>query len=125
MNTPQHLQYAASHEWILIENGKAKIGLTDHAQDALGDIVFISLPEMGDRLAAGDTACDVESVKAVSDVYCPIGGVVTAVNESLVDAPESINQDPYGAWIFELEDISGESELLDAAAYIAFCECEA
>ena len=124
MNTPENLKYAASHEWILIENGKAKIGLTDHAQDALGDIVFISLPEVGDRLSAGDVACDVESVKAVSDVYSPLGGVVTAVNDDLMDAPESINEDPYSAWIFELEDISGEGELLDAAAYTAYCVLE-
>ena len=121
MNTPENLQYAPSHEWILIENGKAKIGLTDHAQDALGDIVFISLPEISDRFSAGDTACDVESVKAVSDVYSPLGGVVTAVNDDLMDAPELINQDPYTAWIFELGDISGAEALLDAAAYTALC----
>ena len=111
MNAPEHLLYTKSHEWVLFaEDGSAKVGLTDHAQDALGDIVFVNLPEAGDSLAKGEALGDVESVKAV--------------NESLLDAPESINADPYGAWLVEVEDISDKEELLDAAAYAAHCASE-
>ena len=125
MNVPEHLLYTKSHEWVLFAgDGSAKVGLTDHAQDALGDIVFVNLPEAGDSLAKGEALGDVESVKAVSDIYSPVTGTVKAVNESLLDAPESINADPYGAWLVEVEDITDQEELLDAAAYEAHCAQE-
>ena len=125
MNTPEHLRYTKSHEWILFaDDGTAKVGLTDHAQDALGDLVFVNLPQVGDTLTCGEALGDVESVKAVSDVYNPVSGTVKAVNEDLLDAPESINADPYGAWLVEVEGISDQEELLDAAAYEAHCAQE-
>ncbi|HIY73472.1 glycine cleavage system protein GcvH [Intestinimonas butyriciproducens] len=125
MNTPEHLRYTKSHEWILFaDDGTAKVGLTDHAQDALGDLVFVNLPQVGDTLTCGEALGDVESVKAVSDVYSPVSGTVKAVNEDLLDAPESINADPYGAWLVEVEGISDQEELLDAAAYEAHCAQE-
>ena len=99
----------------------ALIGLTDFAQDALGDIVFVNLPEEGDELEAGETFADVESVKAVSDVYCPISGTVVEVNEELLDDPALLNQDPYRAWLVKLEGVSGVEDLLDAEAYKAAC----
>ena len=126
MNTPEHLRYTKSHEWILFaDDGTAKVGLTDHAQDALGDLVFVNLPEVGDALTCGEALGDVESVKAVSDVYSPVTGTVKAVNEDLLDAPESINADPYEAWLVEVEGITDQEELLDAAAYQALCAQEA
>ena len=125
MNTPDHLRYTKSHEWILFaDDGTAKVGLTDHAQDALGDLVFVNLPQVGDALTCGDALGDVESVKAVSDVYSPVSGTVKAVNEDLLDTPEAINSDPYGAWLVEVEDITDQEELLDAAAYEAHCALE-
>ncbi|MCL2671807.1 MAG: glycine cleavage system protein GcvH [Clostridiales bacterium] len=123
MQTPNELLYAASHEWILFaDDGSAKVGLTDFAQHALGDIVFVNLPEVGTRVAVGESVGDVESVKAVSDIYSPLAGVIVAVNEALMDAPESLNGDPYGAWLFEVGEIEGKAELLSAVAYDAFCE---
>ena len=125
MNTPEHLRYTKSHEWILFaDDGTAKVGLTDHAQDALGDLVFVNLPQVGDTLTCGEALGDVESVKAVSDVYSPVSGTVKAVNEDLLDTPEAINSDPYGAWLVEVEDITDQEELLDAAAYEAHCAQE-
>ena len=125
MNTPDHLRYTKSHEWVLFaEDGTAKVGLTDHAQEALGDLVFVNLPQVGDELTCGEALGDVESVKAVSDVYSPVSGTVKAVNEDLLDAPEAINADPYGAWLVEVEDITDQEELLDAAAYEAHCAQE-
>ena len=125
MNTPDHLRYTKSHEWILFaDDGTAKVGLTDHAQEALGDLVFVNLPQVGDELTCGEALGDVESVKAVSDVYSPVSGTVKAVNEDLLDAPEAINADPYGAWLVEVEGITGQEELLDAAAYEAHCAQE-
>ena len=125
MNPPDHLRYTKSHEWILFaDDGTAKVGLTDHAQDALGDLVFVNLPQMGDALTCGEALGDVESVKAVSDVYSPVTGTVKAVNEDLLDTPEAINSDPYGAWLVEVEDITDQEELLDAAAYEAHCAQE-
>lgn len=122
MNTPDHLRYTKSHEWVLFaDDGTAKVGLTDHAQDALGDLVFVNLPQVGDSLTCGEALGDVESVKAVSDVYSPVTGTVKAVNEDLLDTPEAINSDPYGAWLVEVEDITDQEELLDAAAYEAHC----
>lgn len=125
MNTPEHLRYTKSHEWVLFaDDGTAKVGLTDHAQDALGDLVFVNLPQVGDALTCGEALGDVESVKAVSDVYSPVTGTVKAVNEDLLDTPEAINSDPYGAWLVEVEDITDQEELLDAAAYEAHCAQE-
>ena len=125
MNPPEHLRYTKSHEWVLFaDDGTAKVGLTDHAQEALGDLVFVNLPEVGDALTCGEALGDVESVKAVSDVFSPVTGTVKAVNEALLAAPESINADPYGAWLVEVEDITGQEELLDAAAYQELCAQE-
>ena len=126
MKIEQGLKYSKSHEWVRMEaDGTAVIGLTDFAQDALGDLVFVNLPETGDELAEGETFADVESVKAVSDVYAPVSGTVAQVNDALLDAPESINADPYGAWLVKVENVSDGEGLLDAAAYAAFCEEEA
>ena len=125
MKTPANLQYSKSHEWILFtDETTAKVGLTDFAQDSLGSLVFVNLPEVGDRLTAGETLGDVESVKAVSDVISPVSGEVAAINEELLDAPEKINEAPYDAWLVEVTGISDREELLDAAAYDAFCKEE-
>ncbi len=121
INTPEELQYAASHEWVKVEGDTALVGLTDFAQNALGDIVFVNLPEEGDEFEAGEAFADVESVKAVSDVFCPIAGTVAEVNEELLDDPAQLNQDPYGAWLVRLDGVSGTDGLLDAAAYQAVC----
>ena len=124
MNYPVDLQYSKSHEWVRMDGDVAVIGISDFAQDALGDVVFINLPQEGDETTAGDAFGDVESVKAVSDLVSPVSGTVCAVNEDLLDAPELLNQDPYGAWIIKVENITDTEELLDAAAYEAFCATE-
>ena len=121
MNYPAELKYSKTHEWVKMEDGVAVIGISDFAQDALGDVVFVNLPAVGDEVVAGESFGDVESVKAVSDLICPVSGVVCAINEELDDAPENLNSDPYGAWIIKVENITGEEALLDAAAYEAFC----
>lgn len=121
MNIPETLLYTRSHEWVALEGDTAKVGLTDHAQDALGDLVFVNLPEAGDEVVAGEAMGDVESVKAVSDINSPVTGTVKAVNEALLDTPEAINADPYGAWLVEVEGITDKEDLLDAAAYAALC----
>ena len=121
MNYPNELKYSKSHEWIKYEDGVAVIGISDFAQDALGDVVFINLPEVGDTVTAGESFSDVESVKAVSDVNSPVTGVIVAVNEDLADSPENLNSDPYGSWIIKVENITATEQLLDAAAYEAFC----
>ncbi len=121
MNIPNELQYTRSHEWLLVEDGVAAVGLTDFAQDALGDIVFVNLPQPGDEVNAGEAFGDVESVKAVSDVISPVSGVVLEINEELVDNPALVNEDPYGAWLIKVEQITGKEELLDAGAYEAHC----
>lgn len=121
MNYPTELQYTKSHEWLRYEDGVAVIGISDFAQDALGDVVFVNLPAVGDEVIAGESFGDVESVKAVSDLICPVSGVVCAINEELDDSPENLNEDPYGAWIIKVEQVTGEEDLLDAAAYEAFC----
>ena len=122
---PAELSYTKSHEWVSEEDGVYTIGLTDFAQDALGDLVFVNLPQEGDEVVAGEAFADVESVKAVSDVFSPVTGVVVEVNEDLLDAPESINEDPYDAWFVRVGDVSEVGELLDADAYEAHCEQEA
>ena len=115
------LKYAKSHEWVKEEGGIATVGITDFAQDALGDVVFINLPEPGDEVVAGESFGDVESVKAVSDLVSPVSGIVKAVNEELIDAPEMLNSDPYGAWIIKVEQVTDREELLDADDYEALC----
>lgn len=124
MNFPAELKYSNSHEWVKMEDGVAVIGISDFAQNALGDVVFINLPGEGDGVAAGESFGDVESVKAVSDIICPVSGVICAVNEELADAPEKLNRDPYGAWIIKVEQITEQEELLDAAAYESYCAKE-
>ena len=124
MNHPTELLYSKTHEWILEEDGVATIGISDYAQDALGDLVFVNLPQEGDEVVAGEAFGDVESVKAVSDLICPVSGVVCAVNEELLDAPELLNNNPYGAWIIKVENITYREELLEAAEYEAFCATE-
>ncbi|MDP9440096.1 MAG: glycine cleavage system protein GcvH [Actinomycetota bacterium] len=117
MSVPGDLQYTRSHEWVRVEDGVATVGITDHAQDELGDVVFVELPEQGATLAPGDSFGAVESVKAVSDLYAPVGGEVVEVNGTLEDSPEKINEDPYGeGWILKLQ-ISDEGDLLSAADY--------
>ncbi len=126
MNHPTELKYSKSHEWVkFLDDGTALIGLTDYAQDALGDLVFVNLPEAGDEVTAGEAFADVESVKAVSDVFSPVSGTVAEINEELLDAPEKMNEDPYGAWLIRVENITDKEELLDAEAYISFYESEA
>ncbi len=126
---PIELKYASSHEWArLEEDGMVTVGISDHAQNALGDVVYIEHPEIGRLLAAQEEAGVVESVKAASDIYAPVGGTVVAVNEALDDAPENVNQDPYGdGWFFTIEpnDLADLDALLDAEAYAELCDAEA
>jgi len=126
--TPSELKYASSHEWArLEEDGTVTIGISDHAQEALGDVVFVELPEVGDTLAAGDEAGVVESVKAASDLYAPIGGEVLEINGVLEDEPETVNSDPYhDGWFFRLQpsDTAELDKLLAADDYAAHCEEE-
>lgn len=121
MNLPEDLKYAASHEWARLEDdGQVTVGISDHAQEQLGDVVFVEVPEVGAEVEAGDSLAVVESVKTASDIYAPVGGVVKAVNEALVEAPELVNDDPYGeGWLFAIEPSSPQQldELLDAAGY--------
>lgn len=124
MNYPIELKYSKSHEWLRMEDGVAVVGISDFAQDALGDVVFVNLPQEGDETSAGESFGDVESVKAVSELICPVTGTVCAVNEELLDAPEKLNEDPYGAWIIKVDNITDTEELLDAADYEAFCANE-
>ncbi|MEP4486373.1 glycine cleavage system protein GcvH [Marinobacter alexandrii] len=126
--TPSELKYASSHEWArLEEDGTVTIGISDHAQEALGDVVFVELPEVGDSLAAGDEAGVVESVKAASDLYAPVGGEVLEINGVLEDEPETVNSDPYNdGWFFRLQpsDTAELDKLLGADEYAAHCEEE-
>ena len=125
MNFPAELKYSKDHEWVKFEGDTAIIGISDFAQDALGDVVFINLPAEGDEVNASEAFGDVESVKAVSDLVSPVSGTIVAVNEDLADAPETLNSDPYGSWIIKVEGVTAQEELLDAAAYEAFCAEEA
>ena len=124
MSYPVELKYTKSHEWIRLEGSSVVVGVSWFAQDSMGDVVHVELPEVGDELNAGEPACEIESVKAVSDVYSPIGGTVTAVNESLEDSPENVNSAPYGdGWLFKVDvgptiDLEG---LMSAADYQAHC----
>ncbi len=125
-NTPSELKYASSHEWARLEDdGTVTVGISDHAQEALGDVVFVENPDVGANLAAGDEAGVVESVKAASDIYAPIAGEVIAVNEVLEEEPETVNSDPYhDGWFYKLKpsDVSELENLLSAEDYIASCE---
>ena len=121
---PAEMKYSKDHEWMKEEDGVVVIGISDFAQDALGDVVFVNLPAEGDSVTAGEAFGDVESVKAVSDLVSPVSGTVCAVNEELLDEPEKLNSDPYGAWLIKVENVSDTEELLDAAAYEVFCAQE-
>ncbi len=121
MTFPENLQYTESHEWVLFaENGTATVGITDYAQDQLGDLVFVNLPQPGDPVTAGESFADVESVKAVSDVLSPVTGEVEEVNEILADEPQRMNQAPYDSWFIKVKDITDRAALMDAEAYRAF-----
>ena len=122
MEIRSELKYSKSHEWVKEEGGTVTIGLTDYAQSELGDLVFVNLPEEDDEVTAGETFADVESVKAVSDVYSPVTGTVSEVNEDLMDSPESINESPYDAWFIKVSDVSETEELLSAEEYEKFVE---
>ena len=125
MTVPAQLLYSSDHEWIAVDGTRARIGITDYAQDALGDVVHVLTPTLGAEVTAGDSFSEVESTKSVSDIYAPVSGTVVAVNDGLVDGPDALNSDPYGAgWICEIEmnnpsDIDG---LLDAAGYQALID---
>ena len=119
------LKYSKSHEWVRMDGDVAVIGISDFAQDALGDLVFVNLPQVGDDVTAGEAFGDVESVKAVSDLMSPVTGTVCEINEELLDAPEELNNDPFGAWIIKVDNVTDTEELLDAAAYEAHCATEA
>ena len=121
MTIPGNLLYSKTHEWILINGNAARVGLTDFAQDALGDVVYFNLPEPGAAAAAGDVIGEVESVKAVSEIFAPVSGVVSAVNARLSESPETVNSAPYDAWIFEMEGVEGIEGLLTPGEYEAFC----
>lgn len=126
---PEGLQYTAEHEWVAAaeDEGTVRVGITDFAQDQLGDVVFVQLPTVGESVSAGDSIAEVESTKSVSEIYAPLAGDITAVNEALGDTPEQLNSDPYGAgWMFEMRpsDPGALSELLDASAYQAVIDGE-
>lgn len=124
MNTPKELKYSRTHEWVRQEpDGTFLIGITDFAQDQLSSLVFINLPEEGDEITEGEPFCDVESVKADSDVIAPISGKIIKVNDALADAPEMLNEDPYGAWICRVAS-DGSGDLLSPEEYAALCEEE-
>jgi len=122
----ENLRYAKTHEWVeFLNDTTVRIGISDFAQQALGDLVFINLPEEGDTVTAGQALGDLESVKAVSDILSPVTGTVTAVNQAVIDQPELINGNPYENWFIEVSDITAETDLMTAAEYEAFCTKEA
>ncbi len=125
MNVPDDLRYSTDHEWARLEDGKVRVGITDYAQDALGDVVFVQLPEVGATVGAGGTVGEVESTKSVSELYAPVGGRVAEVNTELAEVPQRLNDDPYGeGWIcvIEPDDPSQLEQLLDAVAYRALID---
>jgi glycine cleavage system H protein len=125
MTVPAHLLYSSDHEWVAIDGTRARIGITDYAQEALGDVVFVQSPTLGATVTAGDSFSEVESTKSVSDIYAPVSGTVVAINEELSDAPDALNSDPYGAgWICEIEmtDLADVDGLLDAVGYQALID---
>ena len=124
---PDDVRYAPSHEWARLEQDQVTVGISDFAQQSLGDVVYVELPEVGDGIDAGSEACVVESVKAAADVYAPVSGTVVAVNDALEEAPELVNQDPYGdGWFFKVDpaDLEELDDLLDADGYEQHCESE-
>ncbi|ALS03022.1 glycine cleavage system protein H [Enterococcus silesiacus] len=122
MTKATELKFSKSHEWVLFDGDKVRIGLSDYAQDQLGDIVFIDLPDEGDDVTKGESFADIESVKAVSEAYSPITATVTAVNEELLDSPELINTAPLDSWLIEVEGVDEIEDLLSAEEYKKFCE---
>lgn len=122
MNVPASLQYTKAHLWAKIDGDTATIGITDYAQNALGNIIYVNLPGEGDDVTAGESFGDVESEKTTSEMICPVSGTICAVNEDLMDAPDDLNYGPYRSWVIKVNNISGTDELLDADAYKAFCE---
>ncbi len=125
MKVLDNLFYTESHEWVKFEDdGTATVGITDFAQSELGDIVYVNLPEVDDVMEAGKRFCDVESVKAVSDVYAPISGTIVEVNENLMDSPEGVNEDAYEAWFVKVSDVNNKDRLMSAEAYVALVEKE-
>ncbi len=125
MNVPEGLRYSSDHEWVAVEDGIARVGITDYAQDALGDVVYVDLPNAGAQIAAADSFGEVESTKSVSELYAPVSGEIVMVNDELADAPEKLNEDPYGAgWILaiRMSDPAELDGLLDASAYAALTE---
>ena len=118
MNVPDDRRYTKDHEWVLVDGGEARVGVTDYAQEALGDVVFVSLPPKGRRVVAGDTLGELESTKSIAEVYAPLTGIVDDVNASLATTPQLVNQDPYDSgWLVTLAELTGVEDLLDAAAY--------
>ncbi len=118
MNIPGDRRYTKDHEWVLLDGSEARIGVTDYAQEALGDVVFVTLPELGRHLAAGEVLGELESTKSVAEVYAPVSGTVSGINSALTDSPELVNQDPYGAgWLVTIGEAGDIEGLLDAAAY--------
>ena len=125
MNVPEQLRYSSDHEWVSRDGDIVRIGITDYAQDALGDVVFVQVPTVGAEVSAGDSFGEIESTKSVSDVYAPVSGIVVEVNEALADGPQSVNEDPYGdGWIctMRMSDPAQFDGLLDSAAYQALVE---
>lgn len=125
MELPDDLRYSDEHEWVRLDGTRATVGITDYAQDALGDVVYVQLPAVGTAVARGERVCEVESTKSVSDIYAPMSGTVSEVNDGLVDGPERLNRAPYGeGWIFAIDvtDADELDELMDAAGYRAFVE---
>ena len=122
MNTPNDLLYSKSHEWLKEEGDGFTVGLTDYAQEQMGDIVFVNLPMVGDELKAGEALGDVESVKAVADVICPVSGTVAEINEDLLESPQRINERPYDAWLIRVKEVEEKEEWLSPEEYIAFVE---
>jgi glycine cleavage system H protein len=125
MDFPEHLRYSPDHEWALLDSGEVRVGITDYAQDALGDVVFVDLPEVGTTVKRGESCSEVESTKSVSEIYAPVSGEITAVNTELNDNPERLNEDPYGdGWMFVIaaDDVAELDALLDAEGYRALLE---
>ncbi|MEG0273001.1 MAG: glycine cleavage system protein GcvH [Hydrogenoanaerobacterium sp.] len=124
MNIPKELLYSKSHEWVRLDGNTAEIGLSDFAQQQLGDLVFVNMPQIGDIVSMGEPFADVESVKAVSDVFSPVSGTVCAVNDALLNTPELINESPYDSWFIKVEDITAKEDLLSPELYEEFAREE-
>jgi len=125
MNVPENLLYTKTHEWVSFDNGAARVGLTEYAAESMGDIVYFNLPAVGGAITAGSALCEVESVKAVSEIISPVSGEISAVNSELETAPGSVNASPYETWVVEIKNIAAKADMLTPAQYAAFCEAEA